>query len=69
MSEANLNLSDPNMVLSLFGPQDQFLRMIRNHYGVAITHRDGKLKIIGEEEPVRQATSAIESLQNRARQG
>ena len=69
MSEANLNLSDPNMVLSLFGPQDQFLRMIRNHYGVAITHRDGKLKIIGEEEPVRLATSAIESLQNRARQG
>ena len=69
MSEANLNLSDPNVVLTLFGPQDQFLRMIRNHYGVAITHRDGKLKIVGEEEPVRLATSAIESLQNRARQG
>lgn len=69
MSEANLNLSDPHMVLSLFGPQDQFLRMIRNHFGVAITHRDGKLKIVGEEEPVRLATSAIESLQNRARQG
>jgi phosphate starvation-inducible protein PhoH and related proteins len=69
VSEANLNLSDPNMVLSLFGPQDQFLRMIRNHFGVAITHRDGKLKIVGEEEPVRLATSAIESLQNRARTG
>jgi len=69
VSEANLNLSDPNVVLTLFGPQDQFLRMIRNHYGVAITHRDGKLKIVGEEEPVRLATSAIESLQNRARQG
>ena len=69
MSEANLNLSDPNMLLSLFGPQDQFLRMIRNHFGVAITHRDGKLKIVGEEEPVRLATSAIESLQNRARKG
>ncbi len=69
MSEASLNLSDPNVVLTLFGPQDQFLRMIRNHYSVAITHRDGKLKIVGEEEPVRLATSAIESLQNRARQG
>ncbi len=69
MSEANLNLSDPNVVLTLFGPQDQYLRIIRNHFGVAITHRDGKLKIVGEEEPVRLATSAIESLQNRARQG
>lgn len=69
MSEASLNLSDPNVVLTLFGPQDQFLRMIRNHFGVTITHRDGKLKIVGDEEPVRLATSAIESLQNRARQG
>jgi phosphate starvation-inducible PhoH-like protein len=50
VSEANLNLSDPNMVLNLFGPQDQFLRMIRNHFGVAITHRDGKLKIVGGDE-------------------
>ena len=43
--------------------------MVRNHFGVAITHRDGKLKIVGEEEPVELATSAIESLQHRARQG
>lgn len=67
MSEASLNLSDPALILSLFGPQDQYLRMIRNHFGVAITHRDGKVKIVGEEEPVRQATGAIESLQQRAR--
>ncbi len=69
MSEATLNLSDPNLALSIFGPQDQFLRMVRNHFGVAITHRDGKLKIVGEEEPVRLATNAFESLQQRARQG
>jgi phosphate starvation-inducible protein PhoH and related proteins len=69
MSEASLNLSDPHLALTVFGPQDQFLRMVRNHFGVAITHRDGKLKIVGEEDPVRLATSAIESLQHRARQG
>lgn len=69
MSEANIQLSDPAIILSLFGPQDRYLKLIRNHFGVAITHRDGKLKIIGEEEPVRNATALLENLQLRARQG
>ncbi len=66
MSEANLNVTDPAIVLCLFGPQDQYLRMVRNHYGVAITHRDGKVRIVGDEEAVRLATSALESLRERA---
>lgn len=66
MSEANLTLADPAIVLCLFGPQDQYLRMVRNHYGVAITHRDGKVRIVGEEEAVRLATTALESLRERA---
>ena len=66
MSEANINLTDPAAILSLFGPQDQYLKMIRNHYGVAITHRDGKLKIVGEEEAVRHATSLVEALHQQA---
>lgn len=68
MSEANIHLTDPAAILSLFGPQDQYLKMIRNHFGVAITHRDGKLKIIGEEAAVRHATSLMESLHERAQQ-
>lgn len=68
MSEANINLTDPAAILSLFGPQDQYLKMIRNHYGVAITHRDGKLKIVGEEAAVRHATSLMEALHQRPQQ-
>lgn len=68
MSEANIQLTDPAIVLSLFGPQDRYLKLIRNHFGVAITHRDGKLKIIGEEEPVRCATALLENLHLRAKQ-
>lgn len=68
MSEANLNLTDPAVLLSLFGPQDQYLKLIRNHYGVAITHREGKLKIIGEEAAVRHATSLMENLHLRAQE-
>lgn len=66
MSEANLTLADPAVVMCLFGPQDQYLRMVRNRYGVAITHRDGKVRIVGEEEAVRLATAALESLRERA---
>lgn len=66
MSEANLLVADPAVVLCLFGPQDQYLRMVRNHYGVAITHRDGKVRIVGDEEAVRLATGALESLRERA---
>lgn len=66
MSEANLNLTDPAALMTLFGPQDQYLKLIRNHYGVAITHRDGKLKIIGDEAAVRQATRLVENLHQRA---
>ncbi|MEZ6136524.1 MAG: PhoH family protein [Pirellulaceae bacterium] len=68
MSEANINLTDPAAVLSLFGPQDQYLKIIRNHFGVAITHRDGKLKIIGEEAAVRLATALMEDLHSRAQE-
>jgi phosphate starvation-inducible PhoH-like protein len=68
MSEANIQLTDPAIILSLFGPQDRYLKLIRNHFGVAITHRDGKLKIIGEEGPVRSATALLESLHLKARQ-
>ena len=68
MSEANINLSDPAAVLSLFGPQDRYLKMIRDHFAVAITHRDGKLKIIGEAEAVRRATGLLEGLHARAQQ-
>ncbi len=68
MSEANLNLTDAAALLSLFGPQDQYLKLIRNHYGVAITHREGKLKIVGEEAAVRHATSLMENLHQRAQE-
>lgn len=68
MSEANINLTDPAAILSLFGPQDQYLKLIRNHFGVAITHRDGKLKVIGEEAAVRLATSLLENLHSRAQE-
>lgn len=62
MHEATITLTDPSAVLSLFGPRDQHVRRIRERFGVNIVHRDGEIRITGDEEPVAQATHALEQL-------
>jgi phosphate starvation-inducible protein PhoH and related proteins len=66
MSEATLTLSDPEVVLQLFGPNDSNLRQVRNQLGVAITHRGGKIRVSGESESVRMATEVLERLKEHA---
>jgi len=66
MSEATLTLSDPEVVLQLFGPQDSNLRQVRNQLGVAITHRGGQIRVSGDSESVRLATEILERLKERA---
>ncbi len=66
MSEATLTLSDPEVVLKLFGPNDTNLRQVRNQLGVAITHRGGKIRVSGESDSVRMATEVLEKLKEHA---
>ncbi len=65
MSESTLTLSDPEVVLQLFGPQDQNLRLLRSELGVTITHRSGQVRIAGQAESVRLATEVLERLKER----
>jgi phosphate starvation-inducible PhoH-like protein len=70
MSESTLTLGDPNEALQLFGPQDNNLRRVRNQLGVAITHRNGQVRIAGPADSVRMATEILEQLRERvARNG
>jgi phosphate starvation-inducible protein PhoH and related proteins len=62
MSEATLTLAEPQLVLSLFGVRDQHLRAIRDSLGVAITHRDGQIHVVGDDQAVAKATKALEEL-------
>ena len=64
MHEATIALADPNAVLSLFGPRDQHVRKIRERFNVSITHRDGEIRIAGDEQGVSQATDALEKLKD-----
>ena len=63
MTEATISSIEPAIVLPLFGAKDQHLRRLREHFAVKIVHREGQIKVIGEDErAVAQATEAIEIL-------
>jgi phosphate starvation-inducible protein PhoH and related proteins len=57
-------LDEPQMVLGLFGARDQHLQMIREAFGVAVTHRDGEIRVVGEEPAVVRATEALKLLKD-----
>jgi phosphate starvation-inducible PhoH-like protein len=65
MSESTLTLGDPQLALQLFGPQDTNLRRVRNQLGVAITHRNGQIRIAGPSDSVRIATEILEQLRDK----
>ncbi len=70
MFEATISLTEAQLALSLLGTRDQHLRAVREALGVTVTHRDGQIRVSGEEEAVSKATEALEQLKNRAeRQG
>ncbi len=63
MTEATISSVEPNLVLPLFGAKDQHLRRLRDKFQVNITHRDGQIRVTGEDDAsVAQATDAIEML-------
>jgi len=62
MTEATIPLVDSTRALSLFGARDQHLRTIRETLGVSITHRDGEIRVTGEEAAVARATQVLAQL-------
>jgi phosphate starvation-inducible PhoH-like protein len=62
MHEATLSTAGPDEVLMLFGPRDQHVRKLRRLFSVDITHRDGRVRIAGEEAQVTAAQRTLEKL-------
>jgi phosphate starvation-inducible PhoH-like protein len=62
MTEATIPLVDSMRALSLFGARDQHLRAIRETLGVSITHRDGEIRVTGDDEAVARAKEALAQL-------
>ncbi len=66
MYEATIVLDEPQLALSLLGTRDQHLKSIRQKLGVTVTHRDGQLRVSGDEAAVTKATEILEHLKSRA---
>ena len=63
MTEATISTVEPSVALPLFGAKDQHLRRLRTKFNVDIIHRNGQVRIIGEDkEAVAQTTEVIEQL-------
>lgn len=62
MTEATISSIEPHLVLPLFGAKDQHLKRIRKRFDVEIIHRDGQVKVKGDEDDVALATQVIEQL-------
>jgi phosphate starvation-inducible PhoH-like protein len=63
MSEASLAVVDAKSLLSLFGPKDQYLRLIRGKLGVRVSTRDNQIHIEGDDAQVALATDVFEQMQ------
>jgi len=66
MSETIISLEEPKLALLLFGPQDQHLRSIREKLKVQITHRDGEIRVTGDETSVAQTAKVLTQLKGLA---
>ena len=67
MTEATLTVNTPDELLQLFGPRDQHLRKLRQLFDVAITHRNGKVRISGDSEKVGNAMRTLEKMRHEFR--
>lgn len=68
MIQASIPSVEPRLVLPLFGARDQHLRRLREKFKVDITHRDGEIRVTGEEPGVSQVTQVLEQLTSIVRQ-
>lgn len=64
MFEATISPVDNQAMLAIFGPRDQHLRLIREALPVAIVHRDGEIRISGEQDAVSKATYLLEQFKS-----
>ncbi len=65
MYESTLSVAPASIILPLFGARDQHLQLLRDRFGVTITHRDNQIRVAGEKASVVLATDALEQMKRR----
>jgi phosphate starvation-inducible PhoH-like protein len=64
MPEVIITLDGHDEELAVFGSRDQYLRQIRDAFGVKVLARHGEVRVEGEREKVDQALHVFEELRN-----
>ena len=67
--EAIIQLNPADKQLELFGPGDNYLRLLRQSLEVQITARQGKLKISGAEENVNKSVEILDKMRKQLHRG
>src|SRR5579872_5450800 len=62
MTEATVPFSDHNLIRTLFGARDEYLRQVRQTLGIDVVLRGDEIRLKGEEEPVRQGVTVLQEL-------
>ena len=65
--ELSITLDSPQRAVSLFGPADRHLKMIREALGVQLFARAGQIRVTGSAKAVSRAAAVLEKLQRAVR--
>jgi phosphate starvation-inducible PhoH-like protein len=61
--DVTIQLDSTDNQLELFGPADEYLRLLRQSLGVQITARQSKLVVAGQDKDVEKAVDVIDRMQ------
>src|SRR5438270_11315348 len=62
MPEVTISLESHDEELAVFGSRDQFLRQVRDAFGVKVVARHGEVRVEGETRRVEMARQVFEEL-------
>ncbi len=69
MSEITVNVENIDDIISLFGSYDANVNLLQKQYNVSILSRGNDIRINGDEQNVKSAASAVETLLGMIRRG
>src|SRR3954463_12252378 len=64
MPEVTITLANHDEELAVFGSRDQYLRQVRDAFGVKVLARHGEVRVDGDPERVDHARHVFEELRN-----
>ena len=60
---------DEQTLRNIFGPFDSYIKIIEKSFDTSVVERDGKVRILGEEMPVRLTAGVLSELSELSRRG